>query len=106
MKVDFQLVGEVEQDQVELREYTLHKVSAALKSSRRHIREVVVQVNNTRRYQHESGKKCSVLLFITGQNPIRVKKHADNILSAINSAIEAASYKTQIRTRQREILAA
>ena len=66
----------------------------------------MVSVNNTQHKSHERGKKCSVHLFIPGQYPIQVRKHADNILSAISGAIQTASYKSKIRTRQREIFAA
>jgi len=106
MKFHFQLIGELQADEQELRDYASQKVSAALKSSKRHIEEVVVSVVNTQSKSTERGKKCSVHLFIPGQNPIQVKKHADNILYAINSAIDIASYKSRIRTRQRAMLAA
>ncbi|NNE37475.1 MAG: hypothetical protein HKN08_04155 [Gammaproteobacteria bacterium] len=106
MRVNLQLIGDFQQNEQELMDYTSQKVSAALKNSRRHIKEVVVRVINTQNLANVRGKKCSVHLLIPGQNPIQVKKHADNILYAINSAIDIASYKTRIRTRQQAMLVA
>ena len=104
MKVNLNLFGDFKNDEQELRAYVCEKSSAFLKSSKKHIKEIVVNIFNTDDRQKYADKRCSIHLFIPGQYPIKVTKQDDNIFMAITKAVEAAAYKTSIRTKQRVIL--
>ena len=105
MKVNLNIFGEFQNNEQELRDYAFEKACAYLKSNRKQIKNVIVNIFNIEGEDINAHKRCSIHLFIPGQLPVEVRIQNKNIFTAITRAIEAVAYKTNIRTRQRVKLA-